>query len=129
MIKGPLSPDGLQAIFGTPDLGVGENRIGFVLTSAKGLVKSPAVSVSSTFFPDESLTGKPQQTALAVFRLWPYGTRGMYTTRLTFDKPGRWGLNINVLDTTGAGGQAQLFVEVAEATSAPAKGQPATSVG
>ncbi len=125
LIKGPLSPDGLQVIFGTPDLGVGENRIGFVLTSAKGLVKSPAVSVSSLYFPDDSLTGEPQQTALAVFRLWPYGTRGMYTTRLTFDRPGRWGLNINVLDTTGAGGQAQLFFEVAEVTSAPARGQPA----
>ena len=125
LIKGPLSPDGLQVIFGTPDLGVGENRIGFVLTSAKGLVKSPAVSVSSLFFADEGAEGEHQQTALAVFRLWPYGTRGMYTTSLTFDKPGRWGLNINVLDTTGAGGQAQLFFEVNEATSAPAEGQPA----
>ena len=125
LIKGPLSPDGLQAIFGTPDLGVGKNRIGFVLTSAKGLVRSPAVSVSSMFFSDENSTGEPKQTALAIFRLWPYGTRGMYTTSLTFDKPGRWGLNISVLDDAGAGGQAQLFFEVAETASAPVEGQPA----
>ncbi len=123
LIKGPVSPDGLQVIFGTPDLGVGENRIGFVLTSVKGLVRSPAVSVSSLFFPDEGDIGETRQTALAVFRLWPYGTRGMYTTGLTFDTPGRWGLEISVLDAEGGGGTAELFFEVNETASAPTKDQ------
>ena len=125
LIKGPVSPDGLQVIFGTPDLGVGENRIGFVLTSAKGLVKSPAVSVTSLFFPDESAVGEARQTALAVFRLWPYGTRGMYTTGLTFDAPGNWGMEISVLDADGGGGTAELRFEVHEAASAPTNDEPA----
>ena len=36
LIKGPVSADGTQIIFATPDLGVGDNRIGFVLTSTEG---------------------------------------------------------------------------------------------
>ena len=125
LIKGPVSPDGLQAIFGTPDLGVGENRVGFVLTSPKGLVRNPAATVSSLFFPDEDSEGEPRQTALAVFRPWPYGTRGLYTTRLTFDTPGRWGININAITQDGTGGRAMLFFDVADAPSAPAVGSPA----
>ena len=125
LIKGPVSPDGLQAIFGTPDLGVGENRVGFVLTSPKGLVRAPAATVSSLFFPDEDSEGEPRQTALAVFRPWPYGTRGLYTTRLTFDRPGRWGININATSQDGPGGRAMLFFEVADTPSAPAVGSPA----
>ena len=33
LIKGPVSADGLQAIFATPDLAPGEQRIAVVLTS------------------------------------------------------------------------------------------------
>ena len=33
LVRGPESPEGLQVIFATADLGLGENRIGFVITS------------------------------------------------------------------------------------------------
>ncbi|MCE2463355.1 MAG: hypothetical protein J4F46_05510, partial [Dehalococcoidia bacterium] len=49
LIKGPMSPDGLQAIFGTPDLGVGESRVGFVLTTTDDLVRASSATVSSYF--------------------------------------------------------------------------------
>ena len=125
LIKGPLSPDGLQAIFGTPDLGVGENRIGFVLTSPDELIRTPTATVSSFYLPSEGSEGQPRQTATAVFRPWPYGTRGLYTTRLTFDTPGRWGVEISVRDAGGPSRQAQLFFEVRENASAPPVGAPA----
>ena len=125
LLKGPVSADGVQAIFGTPDLGVGENRIGFVLTSSTGVVREPAVSVSSRFFPTDDSEGEPKQTALAVFRLWPYGTRGLYTTKLNFDAPGHWGLEIKVLGKEGAGDPVRLSFEVAESPLAPAVGAPA----
>ena len=125
LIKSPVSPDGLQVIFGTPDLGVGENRVGFVVTSADGLVREPTVTVSSLYFPNEASEGQLKQTALAVFRPWPYGTRGLYTTRLSFDKPGRWGLDIAVLDTEGSSRQAELLFDVEETPATPAVGSPA----
>ncbi|MCH7788929.1 MAG: hypothetical protein IH940_05755, partial [Acidobacteria bacterium] len=124
LIKGPVSPDGMQAIFATADLGVGENRIGFVLTSPKGLQRAPAVSVSSRFFADDGSPGELKQTALAVFRPWPYGTRGLYTTTLDFDAPGRWGLDIVVLGAEGAS-PVELTFDVREAPSAPAVGTSA----
>ena len=125
LIKGPVSPDGSQIIFATSDLGVGENRVGLVLTSADGLIREPAASVSAYYYPDESSARELRQTALAVFRLWPYGTRGLYTTRLTFDAPGRWGVEVTVLDTDGPSRQAQLFFEVMDTASAPSVGSPA----
>jgi hypothetical protein len=125
LLKGPVSADGTQAIFATPDLGVGENRVGFVLTSAEGLVRSPAAAVSSLFFPDAASQGEVKQTALAVFKPWPYGTRGLYSTVLSFDRPGRWGIDISVLDPTGPARQAQLRFEVKDAPAAPPVGSPA----
>jgi hypothetical protein len=125
LIRGPVSPDGAQAVFGTPDLGVGENRFGFVLTSATQMLRGPAATVSSLYFPDDDSEGQPKQTALAVFRLWPYGTRGLYTTTLNFDRPGRWGIEVNTVDQDGAPRTAELFFEVNESTSAPSVGAPA----
>ena len=125
LIKGPLSPDGLQAIFATPDLGVGVNRVGFALTSSTGLVRTPAVTVTTTYFATEGAEGETRQTALAVFRLWPYGTRGIYTANLDFAEPGRWGIDIAVPMLDEVGGHAQIFFEVMSVPSAPGNGSPA----
>ena len=38
LIKGPVSTDGLQLIFATPDLAIGGQRVGFVVTSRDSLV-------------------------------------------------------------------------------------------
>ena len=125
LIKGPLSADGLQAIFGTSDLGVGINRVGFVLTSATGLVTEPSASISSYFSPEDGSLGQPVETASAVFRPWPYGSRGLYTTSLTFDREGEWGIDIAVKDPDGLVKKAQLFFDVQKSPSAPAVGSPA----
>ena len=122
LIKGPLSPDGLQAIFGTPDLGVGRNRVAFVVTSKTGLVSEPAASVTSIHFADEASIGETVQTALAVFRPWPHTVRGSYTTELDFDRAGRWGLDISILDPTGPPRFVKLFFDVSESPVAPAVG-------
>ena len=122
LIRGPVSSDGAQAIFGTSDLSVGENRIGFVLTSATKLIRGPAATVSSLYFPNEDSDGLQKQTALAVFRLWPYGTRGMYTTTLDFDTPGLWGIEVNTVDQDGLSRTAELYFVVEEEPLAPAVG-------
>ncbi len=125
LIKGPLSPDGLQVIFATPDLGPGTNRVAFVVTSETGLVTQPAASVTSTYFAGGSSAGEEKETALAIFRPWPHSVRGSYTTELDFDRAGRWGLDISILDPTGPPRLVNLLFDVAEATTAPAVGSPA----
>ena len=125
LLEGPRSPDGLRLIFATSDLSVGDHRVGFVLTTGAGLVRDPAATVSSFYLPDGTSNGEPRQTALAVFRPWPYGTRGLYTTRLTFDTPGYWRLDVTTLEVGAPSRRAQLFFEVREGTSAPPVGAQA----
>ncbi len=129
LIKGPVSDSGLQIIFGTPDLGIGPNRVGFVLTSPDGIVTSPAVRVASEYLPEGGGPAEKGQTALAVFRPWPYGTRGLYTTALDFHAAGDWALRVSVLDLAagGEGDTAELFFPVAQKAHAPAAGQPAVA--
>ena len=124
LIKGPVSADGTQIIFATPDLGVGDNRIGFVLTSTEGLIKAPAATVEAYYVGDDA-DGEQRHTGLGVFRLWPYGTRGIYTTRLDLNVPGRWALEVSAAGEDGSVRQAKLFFEVAERPEAPAVGSPA----
>ena len=49
---GPRTAEGLQAILGTGDLGVGTNRFGFVMTSQTGFVTEPTTKLSTRFVPD-----------------------------------------------------------------------------
>ena len=125
LIRGPLSEDGIQAIFATADLAIGEHRVGFVLQSQQSLVRAPAATVVSRFFAEGDSQGQVRETALAVFRPWPYGTRGIYTTQLTFDAPGRWRMDISTLDPDGSRRSAQLSFDVAETTEGPDVGSPA----
>ena len=69
--------------------------------------------------------GEQRQTGLGVFRLWPYGTRGIYTTRLDLNVPGRWALEVSAAGEDGSVRQAKLFFEVEERPEAPAVGSPA----
>ena len=127
LIKGPVSPDGLQAIFATPDLGIGEQRVAVVLTSEKGLVRSPIATLTSYHYPDGSTEGEMRDTAVALFRPFPLGTRGLYAAQMQFDTPGTWGLEIAVLDEEANTLRAQLRFDVPEQTAAPANGTPATA--
>jgi hypothetical protein len=126
LVTGPASADGTQAILGTSDLGVGRNRVGFVLQTPKELVHVPEVMVTSHFISQAAAQGQDSETATATFHLWPYGTRGMYVTDLTFDKPGRWNLDISVpQDGTNGAREASIALEVKEEAHAPAIGEDA----
>ena len=127
LIKGPVSPDGTQAIFGTPDLGVGESRVTFVLTTTGDLVRSLSAAVSSFLYPPDGSERVPKETVSAVFRPWPYGVRGFYTTQLTFDTPGNWGIEISIQDDEGSNRRADLAFEVKETPEAVAVGSPAVA--
>ena len=127
LIKGPLSEDGLQAIFATPDLGTGRHRVAFALTSRTGLIDGPTATVQSFYDPDPEVEtwGEPVQTALAVFNPFPLVERGLYATHLNFDRTGPWAIRATVFGDNGASRQASLFFEVPERTRAPAVGDAA----
>ena len=122
LIKGPVSPDGLQAIFATPDLGTGEQRVAVVLTSEKGIVRSPIATLTSYYYPDGAAEGEIRDTAVALFRPFPLGARGLYAAQMQFDAPGNWGLDIAVLDENANTLRAKLRFDVPERTAAPANG-------
>ena len=110
LIEGPVSPDGLKAILGTADLGVGPNRVGFVLTSPEGFVTEPTATVSSKYYGSAGSEGEPRETGVATYQPWPYGNRGLHTLWLEFDQAGAWGIDIAVEGPGGAVRMAQLFL-------------------
>lgn len=128
-IRGPISEDGLQAIFATPDLGVGRHRVAFALTSRTALVNAPSASVQSFYAPNEDAAndalGEPVQTALALFRPFPLVERGLYSTSMAFDRPGRWAIQATVLGGDGLPKRARLHFDVPERPLAPAPGSQA----
>ena len=126
-IRGPVSEDGLQAIFATPDLGVGRHRVAFALASRTGLVDAPSATVQSFYAPDEDAgaLGEPAQTALALFRPFPLVERGLYATNIAFDRPGRWALQASVLGDDGLPKRARLYFDVPERSLAPSPGSRA----
>ena len=125
LVRGPVSPDGLRAILATGDLGVGANRVGFLLTSADGAVALPVAEVSSQYLAGSGGTTGPAERTTAEYRPWPIGSRGLYTTRLTFDRPGNWAIEIAVRNADGSVRRAQLVFEVGETPVAPSIGSAA----
>ncbi len=125
LIEGPVSADGLQAILGTGDLGVGRNRIGFVMTSDEGFVNDPVATVASWYYGDGTEDGQLRETVRTEFHPWPYGNRGMYTVDLDLDAAGKWSLDITVGDPSQGAQTAELFFEVLGTPEAPAIGAPA----
>ena len=125
LIEGPVSTDGLQAILGTGDLGVGRNRVGFVMTSEEGFVSEPVATVASWYFGDGSREGELRQTVQTEFHPWPYGNRGMYTVDLDLDAAGKWSLDITVGDPAQGARTAELYFEVLQTPEAPPVGAPA----
>lgn len=122
---GPRTAEGLQAILGTGDLGVGKNRFGFVMTSQTGFVTEPSVKLTTRFVPGRGDESDVVQRATAYFQPWPYGNRGMYAGELEFDRAGTWRVEIEVVAQDGFPAVADLIVEVGETTSAPNVGDPA----
>jgi len=105
----------LTPILATTVLNVGVQRVAFLLTSPKALIKVPEVTVSSVFLGEGPAA---EETRQAGFHLWPYGVRGSYVTSFNFDRPGRWRLDIKV-DHPEAQGRAQVEVDVTESGGVP----------
>ena len=111
----------LVVILGTPDLGVGPQRVAFVLSDALGLVRLPIVSVTAIFQGD----AEPSLTAIARFYDFPEGIRGIYVMQLEFDRVGQWTIDVAFPQPDGSTGGTSFPVQVAERTHAPDVGDAA----
>ena len=115
----------LQMVLASSDLAVGTNRVVFgLIDSQSGPVREAEVQVATFVLTDAGQEG-PKETAAAVFRRWPAGPGGVYTARLTFDRPGNWGLGAVATARDGSIRQAAAAVEVRPQSRTPAIGAPA----
>ena len=109
----------LTTILATKDLRVGTQRVSFLLHSPLALIKSPTASVTTRrLAQDLDRDSEVGETKIADFYLWPYKIRGAYSTELTFDRPGKWQLEISVQDGDSAV-SGRLEVYVAEKSLVP----------
>ena len=106
---------GITTILATTVLRTGTQRVSFLLVSPDALIKAPVATVTTSYLGGVEGLGETKQ---AVFHLWPYAIRGGYSTELTFDRPGRWRLDISV-DDAEFSGETQLVVEIAEKSVVP----------
>ena len=120
-----LSDDGFSVALGTPDLGLGQNRVSVVVESDDGLVEFPALALS--YWP--VATGPESASdALAAYTLFPDGIRGFHVAQLTFDQAGEWVINIRTPSLDGFI-DIPIAITVRENTLAPAVGeQPPASI-
>ena len=127
--EAPASGDGgpeLNGILATKDLGVGENRVSFLLTSPKALIKAPMATVKSV---DLSAPDAVVETSTAEFFLWPFGSRGNYVTDLTFARAGEWRLDVEVTEEDGSVSRAEIPLTIAERSHTPTFGDAPPSTG
>ena len=125
LIESETTADGFKAILGTGDLGVGTERIGFVLTSKTGFVNTDGVQVTPRYVSDGADEAK--STVDTVFHEWPYGNRGLYAAYVDFDKAGDWVLDISLPGEGGGTSIVPLPVEVFDTSHAPMQGHAAVS--
>lgn len=90
------SASGLTLYFGTPDLGVGRNRIAFALTTQDGFVRLPVVTVDAFRVTSTPGGGAPVQTRTARYFEFPLGSRGSYVTDFDIDRPGAWAFRVRL---------------------------------
>ena len=116
------SANGIEVVPSTLDVGVGRHRIGALLISSDGFVRSPLATVSSFFYSGTDSEPQLQEINVAVFRPWPSHSKGIYTTHLTFDRPGLWLIEWSVSDAYLNSLTATLTLDVPMEPVVPDKG-------
>jgi len=139
------SNEHLQPLITTSELIVGENRFAFGVAKANKLLENADVQlrIYAIDGPEPHLVAEtnalyhPVGTVEGHERVHRHadGTRhvhradsdvrGLYVTRLTFTRPGPWGIELRARDESGSLARARITVTVADAPQTPALGSPA----
>ncbi len=137
--------DDLQPLITTSELVVGENRFAFGLMRASKLLESAAVQLrvysidgpEARLIAETSVPYHPIGSAGSTERAHRHidGTthvhrgdsdvRGLYLTRVSFPRPGHWGIAIQAREDHGSVATARFTVTVLDASETPAPGSPA----
>ena len=139
------SNEDLQPLITTSELIVGENRFAFGLIKRGKLLERADIRLriysidgsQAELLAETNALYHPVGNAESGKRVHRHadGTRhvhgaasdvhGLYLTRLTFMRPGPWGIELQVRDDNGSLATARLTVTVANAPQTPALGSPA----
>ncbi len=110
----------MQLVVAVSDLAVGPgNRLAFALIGPDGPIKVPTVAVQLTFLGGG---GGAATKMTAVFRPWPVGSGGVYSTTVDFKRAGTWGMEARIFLPGGVIGVGRKELSVATASAAPALG-------
>ena len=112
----------------TPDLGVGTQRFGIVLSDDKGIIKLPIVSMTANYYPDgydSEPDAKLSSSTTARFYEFPFGTRGIHSTDLIFDRAGLWSVSTSIPRPDGSNSTVEVRFSVAEMAISVTVGQKA----
>ena len=111
--------------FAVSDLSVGTHRLAFgILEPGIGAVKNEEVKLEIFFFQNDD---QPilKETLSAKFQKWPIGDKGVYTSNVTFDIPGKWGVGVSFNSTDGIVKKTSSVIQVTEESQAPSIGDRA----
>lgn len=119
----PVKPTGPTLVIATSELVVGPNRF------AVGIIDEanrPIVDAKATFgfFQLSGAEAVKRAEAPATFRWVDQQTKGIYTAPVTFDAPGRWGVEA-LVERDGQQQSVRAQFEVKATGSAPTIGMPA----
>ncbi|MCY4364677.1 MAG: hypothetical protein OXE17_00385 [Chloroflexi bacterium] len=114
-----VGEEAITPILATTLLNPGEQRVSFLLAGERAIIKAPEAAVTATYVGEGDTA---EQQANATYYDWPYGIRGAYSAPMTFDRPGRWQLNVAVDDGEVAGATV-IDLEVVENSPVPAIGE------
>jgi len=103
----------LKVVMATKVLRPGTQRVSFLAITPKSYLNTPNVVVKSYFGTSETT---PYEIKTAHFNSWPYGSRGSYTTDLSFDRIGFWTLKVEAQENLSS---AKIQVEVTEGFDIP----------
>lgn len=110
--------NGLDVIFGTPDLGTGAQRIAFAVLARDELVRPPTLALTVR-------RGDDRQTMTARYQPFPAGTRGVYVAEATFAKAGTYAIEVEVPRADGTVARLVFPAEVAARPKSIAAGDRA----
>jgi hypothetical protein len=118
----------IHLVLATPDLGVGTQRFGVVLSDNSGLIKFPIVRLTSNYFPngyEADSDSSFSRFATARFYEFPFGTRGIHSTSLEFSQVGLWSVSGEIPRPDGSTAPFEVRFPVAESAMSVTVGQKA----
>ena len=84
------SQDAIQSHLATKVLEVGTQRVAFLLSTQKALVKAPQSRITVT----RQQGSEPLAEIIANYNEWPYGVRGSYSAQIDFPEAGEYLLTV-----------------------------------